>query len=122
GRSLGGGRCLQSVPLPPRYHPAMSLTTQTPRIQRLDQIQAELGRQQLDGWLLYDFRRSNPGAQALIRPLLEGNTASRRVLLFIPASGTPTLAVHSIEVGSLRTDLPVNVVSYASRDDFDRTL
>ena len=80
-------------------------------IPRLEQIQAELARQQLDGWLLYDFRRSNPGAQALIRPLLEGNTASRRVLLFIPADGTPTLAVHAIEVGSLRPDLPVKVVS-----------
>lgn len=100
----------------------MSLTTNGPRVQRLDEIQAELKRQQLDGWLLYDFRKSNPGAQALIRPLLEGNTASRRVLLFIPAEGTPTLAVHSIERGSLRPDLPVNVVSYASRGDFDSTL
>lgn len=100
----------------------MSLLGRAPRIQRLDQIQAELSRQQLAGWLLYDFRGSNPGAQALIRPLLEGNTASRRVLLFIPAEGTPTLAVHAIERGSLRDDLPVQVVSYASRDDFDATL
>ncbi len=91
-------------------------------IPRLDQVQAELQRQQLDGWLLYDFRRSNPGAQALIRPLLKGNTASRRVLLFIPPRGRPTLAVHAIEVGSLRPDLPVEVLSYASREDFDRTL
>jgi len=100
----------------------MSLTNDAPRIQRLDRIQAELARQGLDGWLLYDFRKSNPGAQALIRPLLEGNTASRRVLLFIPAEGTPTLAVHSIEFGSLRADLPVKAVSYASREDFDATL
>lgn len=100
----------------------MSLTNDAPRIQRLDRIQAELARQDLDGWLLYDFRKSNPGAQALIRPLLEGNTASRRVLLFIPAEGTPTLAVHSIEFGSLRKDLPVKAVSYASREDFDATL
>ncbi len=94
----------------------------TPHVLRLDEIQAELRRQQLGGWLLYDFRRSNPGAQALIRPLLEGNTASRRVLLFIPAEGRPTLAVHAIERGSLRDDLPVTVVSYASREDFDGTL
>lgn len=100
----------------------MSPQTQTPRIDRLNEIQAELRRQQLGGWLLYDFRRSNPGAQSLIRPLMEGNTASRRVLLFIPADGRPTLAVHSIERGSLRDDLPVNVVSYASREDFDATL
>ncbi|MFA5552165.1 MAG: Xaa-Pro peptidase family protein [Trueperaceae bacterium] len=100
----------------------MSLTSEPPRVRRLEQIQAELQRQELDGWLLYDFRRSNPGAQALIRPLLEGNTASRRVLLFVPATGTPTLAVHAIERGSLREDLPVKVVSYASREDFDATL
>ncbi len=89
---------------------------------RLERIQTELKRQQLDGWLLYDFRRSNPLAQALIRPLLEGNTASRRVLLFVPAEGRPTLAVHSIEHGSLPANLPVNVRSYASRQDFDATI
>ncbi len=119
---LRRGGCLPSVTPPPRYHPAMPQPHSSTLIPRLEQIQAELARQQLDGWLLYDFRRSNPGAQALIRPLLEGNTASRRVLLFIPADGTPTLAVHAIEVGSLRPDLPVKVVSYASREDWGRTL
>ena len=89
---------------------------------RLHLIQTELKRQHLDGWLLYDFRRSNPVAQGLIRPLMEGNTASRRVLLFIPAAGKPTLAVHSIEFGSLPANMPVNVVSYASREDFDATI
>lgn len=89
---------------------------------RLEEIQAELKRQSLDGWLVYDFRRSNPLAQALIRPLLEGNTASRRVLLFVPAEGKPRLAVHAIERGSLRADLPVEVTSYSSRQSFDATI
>src|SRR5690554_3715402 len=112
----------ESLPPRPRYHPAMSPTHAAPRVHRLDQIQAELKRQGLDGWLLYDFRGSNPVAQPLVRPLLEGNTASRRVLLLIPAEGVPTLAVHSIERRSLRGDLPVEVVSYASREDYAATL
>jgi len=89
---------------------------------RLERIQAELRRQSLDGWLIYDFRRSNPLAQPLVRPLLEGNVASRRVLLYVPAAGRPTLAVHAIERGSLKADLPVEVVSYSSRRSFDETL
>ncbi len=89
---------------------------------RLERIQAELKRQSLDGWLLYDFRRSNPVAQPLVRPLLQGNVASRRVLLWLPAEGQPTLAVHAIELGSLKPDLPVKVVGYSSRQSFDETL
>lgn len=57
-------------------------------------------------------------ARPLLDPLLEGNAASRRVLLYVPASGRPTLAVHAIERGSLKPDLDVNVLSYASRQDF----
>src|SRR5690606_17637796 len=47
---------------------------------------------------------------------------SRRVLLYVPAAGRPTLAVHAIERGSLKADLPVEGVSYSSRRSFDETL
>lgn len=78
-------------------------------------VQEELERQGCDAWLVYDFRRSNPVAAPILGPLLQGNTASRRVFLLVPREGEPTLAVHAIEHGSLRRDLPVRAVSYSSR-------
>ncbi|MFO7546721.1 MAG: M24 family metallopeptidase [Trueperaceae bacterium] len=88
----------------------------------LDDVQADLRRQRLDGWLIYDFRGSNPVARPILGPLLEGNLASRRVFLMVPAEGEPTLLVHAIEVKSLLPGLPVDVRSYASREDLDREL
>ncbi len=96
-----------------RYHPAMDW---------LPKVQAELARQHLDGWLIYDFRGSNRPVQPLIRPLLEGNTASRRVLLYVPAQGIPTLVVHAIELRSLKADLPVKLLSYSSRQSLDKAI
>lgn len=88
----------------------------------LDDVQADLRRERLDGWLIYDFRGSNPVARSILAPLLEGNVASRRVFLFVPANGRPTLLVHAIEEKSLPAGVPVEVRSYASRDDLDREL
>lgn len=88
----------------------------------LSVVQDELVRQELDAWLLYDFRRSNPVARPILGPILEGNTASRRVFLLVPREGRPTLAVHAIEVASLRPDLDLNVVSYSSRESLQRVV
>jgi len=88
----------------------------------LPDVQNELRRLGLDGWLSYDFRGSNPVAQSILRPLLEGSLASRRVFLMIPATGRPTLLVHAIEVRSLSSELPVTVRSYASRQSLDAEL
>ncbi|MDT3683093.1 MAG: Xaa-Pro peptidase family protein [Truepera sp.] len=88
----------------------------------LPEVQAELTRQGLDAWLVYDFRRSNPLAAPILGPLLEGNTASRRVFLLVPARGRPTMAVHAIEAGSLKPDLGVDVKSYSSRQSLQSVL
>ncbi len=88
----------------------------------LPAVQDELARQGIDAWLVYDFRRSNPVAAPVLGPLLEGNTASRRVFLLVPRAGTPTLAVHAIEVKSLRPAPGVNVVSYSSRESLQGVL
>src|SRR3954465_3059674 len=60
----------------------------------LPSIQAELARQQLDGWLLFDFRGLNPIASDLIG--IEGHV-TRRVFAWIPRSGTPIGVEHAIE-------------------------
>lgn len=92
----------------------------------LPDVQAELARVGVDGWLVYDFRGSNPVARPILDPLLEGNIASRRVFLMIPAVGQPTLLVHAIEFGTLRSDLSgamgVTPRRYSSTDSLDAEL
>ena len=92
----------------------------------LPDVQRELARVGLDGWLVYDFRGSNPVARPLLDPLLAGNLATRRVFLMIPATGRPTLLVHAIEHGTLRPDLEevygVTARRYSSTESLDAEL
>jgi Xaa-Pro aminopeptidase len=65
----------------------------------LPKIQAELKRQALDGWLLFDFRGLNSIAGGLIG--VEG-LATRRMFAWIPREGTPVALQHAIEPGPWR--------------------
>ncbi len=63
----------------------------------LPAVQAALAEAGVDGWLLYDSRGINPIAQALLRA--EG-LASRRMVAWVPRTGTPVAITHAIEPGS----------------------
>lgn len=76
----------------------------------VDEIQKAVGRFGLDGWLLYDFRGSNPLARRILG-LPESSKTTRRFLYYVPAQGTPTRIVHRIEPGSL-DHLPGEKVVY----------
>jgi Xaa-Pro aminopeptidase len=65
----------------------------------LPRIQAELKRQSLDGWLLYDFRGLNSIATGLIGV---ETFATRRMFAWIPRDGTPVAIQHAIEPGPWR--------------------
>lgn len=60
----------------------------------LTQVQSYLVSNQLDGWLLYDFRGSNPVALHVAGLKSSG---SRRWFLWIPAQGAPRWLIHAIE-------------------------
>lgn len=53
-----------------------------------------------DGWLLYDFRGTNPLAKRVLG-LSETTNLSRRWFYWIPAIGDPLKLVHRIEQGAL---------------------
>jgi Xaa-Pro dipeptidase len=57
-------------------------------------MQSALKESGLDGWLLYDFRGSNPIAAGVVK--LPG-LVSRRFFVFIPSAGSPTALTHAIE-------------------------
>ena len=65
----------------------------------LPAIQGALRHAGLDGWLLYDFRGANPVAASLLG--FEG-MVTRRVFVWIPASGDPVAVTHAIEQGPWR--------------------
>ena len=62
----------------------------------LERIQQALQAEKLDGWLFYDFRKSNPIAYQVLGLSLD-NFHSRRWYYFVPAEGTPSAMVSAVE-------------------------
>ena len=60
----------------------------------LPRFQSALRDAALDGWLLFDFRGTNPIASSLVG--LDG-MVTRRIFAWIPASGEPVAISHAIE-------------------------
>ncbi|MEW6211324.1 MAG: M24 family metallopeptidase [Acidobacteriota bacterium] len=67
----------------------------------IDKIQQSLAESNLDGWLFYSFRGSDPIAANILGTGGEGHIATRRWYYFIPREGEPTKLVHSIERDTL---------------------
>ncbi len=63
-------------------------------------IQAALREFGIDGWLLYDFRGSNPLARRVLH-IADGAMLTRRWFYFIPANGEPQKMLHRIEPHAL---------------------
>ncbi len=88
--------------------------------QRVTDIQRALADNKIDGWLFYDFRRSDPIAYRVLG-LPEGGIATRRWFYFIPAAGEPVRIVHKIEVAKLDS-LPGISKPYAGWEELDVAL
>jgi len=63
-------------------------------------IQKALSEEKIDGWLLYDFRGSNPIARSVIG-FDDHQIATRRWFYLIPAKGEPVAIQHVIEPKAL---------------------
>ena len=62
----------------------------------LADVQSAIDEAGLDGWLLFDFHGLNPVAVGLLG--LTG-MGTRRIFVYVPASGAPTAITHAIEQG-----------------------
>jgi Xaa-Pro aminopeptidase len=82
-------------------------------------VQRVLAGANIDGWLLYDFHGSNPVAVGIAD--LHGRHTTRRWFYFIPAVGTPTKIVHTIEAGTLDA-LPGRRWTYSNRFELEDQL
>ncbi|MGH7494997.1 MAG: M24 family metallopeptidase [bacterium] len=81
---------------------------------RIPDIQAFLRRENLAGWLIYDFHGINAVARTLVPPAEFHVT--RRWFYFIPAQGEPVLLAHRIEEKNF-PPLPGKMQFYAGRAD-----
>jgi Xaa-Pro dipeptidase len=81
----------------------------------IEAVQQALKEEKLDGWLLYDFRGSNPIASRLTGLAGSGKMATRRWYYLVPANGAPRGLVHAIERHNLDA-LPGEKRAYAGRE------
>src|ERR1044071_3585818 len=74
----------------------MPFTMTTAVQQRVSDIQQALRDAEIDGWLFYDFRGSDPLAYRILQldPTLH---VTRRWYYWIPAQGLPVKLLHRIE-------------------------
>jgi Xaa-Pro dipeptidase len=68
----------------------------------LERVQQALVSEKLDGWLFYDFRKSNPVAYQVLA-LPPNDFYSRRWFYFVPAQGSPTAIISAVESHVLRS-------------------
>src|SRR6516165_9418426 len=78
---------------------------------RLEQIQAALREERLDGWLFFDHHKRDPLAYRVLQ-FTPGTLVTRRWYYFVPANGEPLGLVHRIEAQTLK-DLPGKYTSYS---------
>ena len=84
---------------------------------RVDAIQKALQEHDLDGWLLYDFRGSNPIARAVIG-FDASQIGTRRWFYLIPRQGEPVAILHVIEPHATK-GAPGRTVLYRSWRDLE---
>ncbi|MFL6336186.1 MAG: M24 family metallopeptidase [Pyrinomonadaceae bacterium] len=90
------------------------------QVKRVAEIQAALREANLDGWLFYDFRHSDPLAYRILKLPTNGVT-TRRWFYYVPVVGQPVRVVHSIERYRLDA-LPGRKIIYASWQDLHAAL
>jgi Xaa-Pro aminopeptidase len=103
------GRTLQPAHLAGRKPVTPALDRRT----RVEEIADALAEASIEGWLFYDFRRSDPLAYRILG-LDEDGITTRRWFYYIPAAGAPQTLVSAVEVHRL-DELPAGArVVYSS--------
>jgi Xaa-Pro aminopeptidase len=82
---------------------------------RASRIVEELDRSEADGWLVYDFRGSNPAFSRLLGSPGELKS-TRRAFLYVPRDGEPRLLIHHVDAGNL-SRVGLDVRPYGGREE-----
>ena len=79
--------------------------------QALTQAQEYMAQSGVDGWLLYDYRQSNPFFSQALGPL---SMVTRPAFLFVPVEGNALLLAHHVDLGRF-SHLEFRRVGYTGR-------
>lgn len=82
-------------------------------LERVQQAKAVLLSVSVDGWLLYDFRGSNPILWEMLGATLH---STRRLFIYISASGAPKAIAHHVDAGKFAR-LGLEVTPYRSHQE-----
>ena len=74
--------------------------------------QEYLSQEDIPGWLVYDYRQSNPVFGQVISP---SGHVTRPCYFYLPADGEPGLLVHHVDAGKF-AESGVELTVYSSRD------
>lgn len=88
-------------------------------LMKIQRVQTLLKEQKIDGWLLYDFRKSNALAVKFLEIPPE-QLLSRRFYYWIPKEGAPVKIVSSVENPLIH--LPGNTVVFRSWEELESLL
>ncbi len=86
----------------------------------IEKAQRTLSGEHCDGWLLYDFRRSNELACDFLN-ISSNALLTRRFFYWIPCKGLPVKIVHGIESGVL-DHLPGKKVLYRTWQELEKAI
>ena len=89
-------------------------------LQKIKEVQTTLKQLAIEGWLLYDFRRSNPLALSFLEIPPE-KMLSRRFFYWIPQTGIPIKIVSQVEPNGL-AHLPGETKVYHSWQQLEQFL
>ena len=84
----------------------------------VENAKAYMSNENIDAWVLYDFKGSNPIFWRVIGRRL---STTRRCFLFVPKVGRPKILVNSLDKG-LFDDFSFTVCEYSSRVEMEREL
>jgi Xaa-Pro aminopeptidase len=84
--------------------------------EKLPEVQSFLKASNMNGWLVFDFRGTNPFATKVLNH--GGSMLSRRWFVWIPVQGQPVVLVHDIELGSF-PKVGFEVRAYSSRESLE---
>ena len=71
-----------------------------------------MAQDDIPGWLVYDYRESNPIFRQVIRP---SGHVTRPCYFYLPASGRPTLFTHHVDAGKF-AESGVDCIVYSNRE------
>ena len=72
-----------------------------------------LTQEEIPGWLIYDYRQSNPIFRQVITP---SGHVTRPCFLYVPLSGSPSLLTHHVDAGKF-SQSGVDLRVYRNRDE-----